>query len=63
MVNKGSTVDIFLPLTVSLKLTNILSGEVLFTRSHTEIQPASFLAADLEVTKLKKLFVNTTKSC
>ena len=48
MVNKGTTTDIFLPLTVSLKFTNILSGEVLFTRSHTEIQPASFLAADLE---------------
>lgn len=47
-VNKGSTVDVFLPITVSLKITNILSGEVLFSRSHTEIQPTSFIAADID---------------
>lgn len=55
MVNKGATTDIFLPLTVSLKFTNILSGEVLFSRSHTEIQPASFLAADLESDATKEV--------
>lgn len=53
-VAKGSTVDIFLPITVSLKITNILSGEVLFSRSHTEIQPTSFLAADLEEDQTKE---------
>jgi hypothetical protein len=53
-VNKGTTSEVFLPITVSLKLTNIMTGEVLFSRNYTEIQPASFLTADIdsESTKL-----------
>lgn len=54
-VTKASTVEVFLPITVSLKITNILSGEVLFSRSHTEIQPTSFLAADLEAEQTKEV--------
>lgn len=46
-VNKGSTTEVFLPITVSLKLTNIMTGEVLFSRNYTEIQPVSFLTADM----------------
>lgn len=52
-VNKGTTSEVFLPITVSLKLTNIMTGEVLFSRNYTEIQPASFLTVDIdsEITK------------
>ncbi len=46
-VNKGTTSEVFLPITVSLKLTNIMTGEVLFSRNYTEIQPTSFLTAEL----------------
>lgn len=46
-VVKGSTAEIFLPLTVSLKLTNILTGEVILATSLTQTQPLKVLAVDV----------------
>lgn len=54
-VNKGSTAEVFLPLTLSLKFTNILTGEVLFSTSQTQIQPVSLLTANLEQDESKEL--------
>lgn len=47
VVNKDSTAEIFLPVTLSLKLTNILSGEVIYSDSATLSQPIQVLASDI----------------
>lgn len=47
LVNKDSTAEIFLPVTLSLKLTNILSGEVIYSDSATLSQPIQVLASDI----------------
>lgn len=48
VVQKESTAEIFLPVTLSLKLTNVLSGEVIYTDSATLSQPIQVLANDIE---------------
>jgi len=48
VVNKESTAEIFLPVTVSLKLTNVLSGEVIYSNSATLSQPIQILASDIQ---------------
>ena len=48
VVQKESTAEIFLPVTLSLKLTNVLSGEVIYTDSATLSQPIQVLATDIE---------------
>ncbi|TCB57720.1 hypothetical protein [Acinetobacter terrae] len=48
VVNKDSTAEIFLPVTLSLKLTNVLSGEVIYSDSATLSQPIQVLAAEIE---------------
>lgn len=47
VVNKESTAEIFLPVTVSLKMTNVLSGEVIYSDSATLSQPIQVLASDI----------------
>ena len=47
VVNKDSTAEIFLPVTLSLKLTNILSGEVIYSDSATLSQPIKVLSTEL----------------
>lgn len=47
-VNKGSTSEVFLPVTLSLKLTNILSGEVIYSDSATLSQPIQVLSTELD---------------
>lgn len=39
VVPKGGVAELLLPLTVGLKVTNILSGEVIYATSLTEVQP------------------------
>ncbi|WAU72723.1 hypothetical protein [Acinetobacter sp. TR11] len=46
-VQKQSTTEIFLPLTVSFKLTNILTGEVIFSESKTLVQPIKVVSSDV----------------
>lgn len=48
VVQKESTAEIFLPVTLSLKLTNVLSGEVIYTDSATLSQPIQVLSTDVE---------------
>ena len=48
IVKKDSTAEIFLPVTLSLKLTNILSGEVIYSDSATLSQPIQVLTAEIE---------------
>ncbi|OTG76111.1 hypothetical protein B9T26_03170 [Acinetobacter sp. ANC 4169] len=48
VVKKDSTAEIFLPVTLSLKLTNILSGEVIYSDSATLSQPIQVLSSELE---------------
>jgi len=48
VVNKDSTAEIFLPVTLSLKLTNILSGEVIYSDSATLSQPIKVLSSELD---------------
>lgn len=48
IVKKDSTAEIFLPVTLSLKLTNVLSGEVIYSDSATLSQPIQVLAAEIE---------------
>ena len=63
VVNKDSTAEIFLPVTLSLKLTNILSGEVIYSDSVTLSQPIQVLsnAVDAPATKtaIKQKFQST----
>lgn len=63
VVNKDSTSEIFLPVTLSLKLTNILSGEVLYSDSVTLSQPIKILSntVDAPATKaeIEKKFQST----
>ncbi len=63
VVNKDSTSEIFLPVTLSLKLTNILSGEVLYSDSVTLSQPIKVLsnAVDAPATRaeIEKKFQST----
>lgn len=47
-VPKQSTTEIFLPVTLNLKLTNILTGEVLYSTSSTLNQPLQVLTAELD---------------
>lgn len=46
-VNKGSTAELFLPVTMSLKLTNMLTGELIYSKSATYNQPLKVLTSDL----------------
>ncbi|OTG78154.1 hypothetical protein B9T23_02865 [Acinetobacter terrae] len=48
VVNKDSTAEIFLPVTLSLKLTNVLSGEVIYSDSATLSQPIQVLTVEIE---------------
>ncbi|MGA4440819.1 hypothetical protein [Psychrobacter pocilloporae] len=48
VVKKDSTTEIFLPVTLSLKLTNILSGEVIYSDSATLSQPIQVLTTDID---------------
>ena len=48
IVQKESTAEIFLPVTLSLKLTNVLSGEVIYSDSATLSQPIQVLSSELE---------------
>lgn len=48
VVRKDSTAEIFLPVTLSLKLTNVLSGEVIYSDSKTLSQPIQVLSSDIE---------------
>ncbi|WP_083698441.1 hypothetical protein [Alkanindiges hydrocarboniclasticus] len=47
-VQKQSTTEIFLPVTLNLKLTNILTGEVLYSTSSTLNQPLQVLTTELD---------------
>lgn len=53
-VEKQSTTEIFTPVTLSLKLTNILTGEVLYSESLTLTQPIKVLTADLRSSVTKQ---------
>ena len=46
-VMKESTAEIFLPVTVALKLTNILTGEVILAVSLTQTQPLKVMADEI----------------
>lgn len=48
IVKKDSTAEIFLPVTLSLKLTNVLSGEVIYSDSATLSQPIQVLTTDID---------------
>ena len=48
IIQKESTAEIFLPVTLSLKLTNVLSGEVIYSDSATLSQPIQVLSSELE---------------
>ncbi|MGM8897344.1 MULTISPECIES: hypothetical protein [unclassified Psychrobacter] len=48
IVKKDSTAEVFLPVTLSLKLTNVLSGEVIYSDSATLSQPIQVLATDID---------------
>ncbi|WP_291355391.1 MULTISPECIES: hypothetical protein [unclassified Acinetobacter] len=48
IVKKDSTTEIFLPVTLSLKLTNVLSGEVIYSDSATLSQPIQVLSSDIQ---------------
>lgn len=54
VVQKESTAEIFLPVTVSLKLTNVLSGEVIYSDSATLSQPIQVLAADIDASATRQ---------
>ncbi|GAA4019329.1 hypothetical protein GCM10022280_18930 [Sphingomonas swuensis] len=47
-VNKGTSVDGFLPVTLTLDITNPATGEVVFTRTRSETGEGTFLAATAE---------------
>ncbi|WP_235942330.1 hypothetical protein [Acinetobacter terrae] len=47
-MKKDSTAEIFLPVTLSLKLTNVLSGEVIYSDSATLSQPIQVLTVEIE---------------
>src|SRR5690606_19037994 len=53
IVKKDSTAEIFLPVTLSLKLTNVLSGEVIYSDSATLSQPIQVLTTDIDSTTTK----------
>jgi len=63
VVKKDSTTEVFLPVTLSLKLTNVLSGEVIYSDSATLSQPIQVLTTDIDspVTKaaIKQKFQST----
>ena len=63
IVKKDSTAEIFLPVTLSLKLTNVLSGEVIYSDSATLSQPIQVLVNEIDsaATKvaIKQKFQNT----
>ncbi|MGE8557039.1 MAG: hypothetical protein ACN6NU_01005 [Acinetobacter sp.] len=48
IVKKDSTTEIFLPVTLSLKLTNVLSGEVIYSDGATLSQPIQVLSSDIQ---------------
>ena len=53
IVKKDSTAEIFLPVTLSLKLTNVLSGEVIYSDSVTLSQPIQVLTTEIDSTATK----------
>lgn len=59
VVQKQSTAEIFLPLTLSFKLTNILTGEVLYSTSITANQPIQVLADDMQSEKVHQEIIKT----
>ncbi len=63
IVKKDSTAEIFLPVTLSLKLTNVLSGEVIYSDSATLSQPIQVLTTEIDspITKtvIKQKFQST----
>ncbi len=54
IVKKDSTAEIFLPVTLSLKLTNVLSGEVIYSDSATLSQPIQVLTSEIGSAATKK---------
>lgn len=54
IVYKESTAEIFLPVTLSLKLTNILTGEVIYSDSETLSQPLKVLASQVNAIETRK---------
>ena len=63
VVKKDSTAEIFLPVTLSLKLTNVLSGEVIYSDSATLSQPIQVLTTEIDSpttkTAIKQKFQST----
>lgn len=55
VVHKQSTAEIFLPVTLSLKLTNVLSGEVIYSDSATLSEPIQVLAADVDASATRQV--------
>lgn len=53
IVNKESTTEILLPVTLSLKLTNILTGEVIYSDSATLSQPIKVLTTEVNTAATK----------
>ena len=54
VVYKESTAEIFLPLTLSLKLTNVLTGEVIYSDSETLSQPIQVLSTEIDAPETRK---------
>lgn len=61
-VKKESTTEIFLPVTLNLKLTNIITGEVLYSTSSTLNQPIKVLTAELGSTTVNNRIRNQFQS-
>lgn len=56
-VPKESTTEIFLPVTLALKITNILTGEVTYSNSLTDIQPIQILSDQQESTETQQQII------
>lgn len=57
-VMKESTAEIFLPVTVALKLTNILTGEVILAVSLTQTQPLKVMANEISSQTTREAVAN-----
>lgn len=61
-IDKGRSLDIFLPFTLTVNFTNAASGEVVFTQSETVIPQGTFTKADGIVEARSQLAVQLTKA-
>ena len=61
-IDKGRSVDIFLPFTLTVNFTNAASGEVVFTQSETVIPQGTFTKADGIGEARSQLAVQLTKA-